>query len=108
MEVKPTWWGRALKFIYRSLPVRLSVWANSAPDVKPIARRQVATSALASGFLCSPFLLQTEAVRDFYSNQDVLRPGAVSVDADPNGNHLREENIHFRLYRVENLPEDAK
>ena len=30
MDVKPTWWGRAVKFIYRPLPVRLSIWANSS------------------------------------------------------------------------------
>jgi len=103
MEVNPTWWGRAVKFLYRPLPVRLSIWANSSAGSKPIARRQAAASALASGFLCSPFFLQTEAVRNFYSGHAVLRPGAVSVNLDPEGEHLREANIHFRLYRVDNI-----
>jgi hypothetical protein len=103
IEVKPTWWGRALKLIYRPLPVRVSVWANSSAGSKPIARRQAAASALAGGFLCSPFFLRTDAVSDFYSDQSVLRPGAVSVDANPEGEHLRNEAIHFKLYEVENL-----
>ena len=108
MEVKPTWWGRVLKLFYRPLPVRLSVWANSSPDVKPIARRQAAASELASGFLCSPFFLQTEAVRDFYSGHAVLRPGAISLELDPKGEHLREAAIHFRLYQVDNIAGPAK
>jgi hypothetical protein len=58
--------------------------------------------------MCSPFFLQTEAVRDFYSDHLVLRPGAVSVDANPGGEHLRDEEIHFRLYEVEHLVREAK
>jgi hypothetical protein len=108
MEVKPTWWGRALKLIYRPLPVRLSVWTNSSGGSKPIARRQAAASALAGGFLCSPFFLQTDAVKNFYSDQEVLRPGAISVDANPGGEHLRDEEIHFKLYEVEHLDREAK
>ena len=106
--MKPTWRGRALKLIYRPLPVRLSVWASSSAGSKPIARRQAAASALAGGFLCSPFFLQADAVSDFYSDQPVLRPGAVSVEANPGGEHLRDEEIHFRLYEVEHLVREAK
>lgn len=108
ITVNPTWRGRALKLIYRPLPVRLSVWTNSSEGLKPMARRQAAASALASGFLCSPFLLQTESVRDFYSNQRLLRPGAVSVDTNPESEHLRGEEIHYRLYRVEDFPGEPK
>ena len=96
LEIEPTWYGRLMEFIYRAPPIRLSVWDGP----KRVARRQAAPPVLSSGFLCSPFLSNSEDIQNFYGNKPVLRPTGFSLEPDPGTAWFWQPTVRFRLFRV--------
>jgi hypothetical protein len=101
LEVHQSFLGNLQQLLYRSPELRLSVWKTNSLVEKPIARRQAAPSVMKSGFLCSPFFLETQQVMDFYEGRSVLRPDAFSIEPAPGTQAHWKPAIHFRLYRVE-------
>ncbi|HZR16960.1 MAG TPA: hypothetical protein VFE51_06500 [Verrucomicrobiae bacterium] len=106
LEIDPTWLGRLYKFVYHAPTVRLSVWANSNVARKAIIRRQAAPSLLETGFIGSPFLVNTAAVQDFYAGREVFRPGGFSIEATGPGT-LWQKSIHFQVSKIETPPGQA-
>jgi hypothetical protein len=101
LEPRQNLWGNLQKLFYRPPALRLSVWDGTHGVKKAIARRQAAPSVLKSGFLCSPFFLETQQVMDFYEKRAVLRPGGFSIEPARGSEGQWRTAVHFRLYRME-------
>jgi hypothetical protein len=102
LDVKQSLLGRLATFLVRPAPLRLSVWTEKTTGPARLARRRVAPSLLTVGFVASPCLLNTEAVRDLYTAERVVRPSAYSIEPDPGSERFWEPTIRFRIYKIEN------
>jgi hypothetical protein len=100
IELRPSLTGRVRQFLYRPPTVRLAAWGD---DRHLLLRRRAPPSMLAAGFLVSPLLVRTEDVLNLYTTNTVPRPAACSVELLPGEERLWQEDIHFRLSRIENL-----
>jgi hypothetical protein len=100
IEVRPTLSGRLRQWVYRPAQLRLAAWDNISG--KLLVRNRSPAPLLGAGFLASPLLLKTTEVRRLYQGQPILHPGAYSVEISPNERSLWQDQIVWRLYRVDN------
>jgi hypothetical protein len=100
IDVKPTLLGRARKFFYRSPDLKVKLWSDDpAEDGKEFL---APGGMLASGFLANPFLQGTPDVVDVYLGQATNRVTAYSIEVGAANKHFWQENLSYRLYKVEN------
>ncbi len=57
---------------------------------------------LVAGFLASPLVLNNEDVLKLYQSEEANRPGAYSFELLPGEEHWWQEQVRFRLYKIEN------
>jgi hypothetical protein len=100
ISLKSSLAGQLRQFLYRPPVVRLAAWREPGRD--QIVRRRAPASMLAAGFLASPLVLNNEDVLKLYQSEEANRPGAYSVELLPGEEHWWQEQVRFRLYRIEN------
>ena len=100
IEARPSGQGRLRELLFKPGKLRLAVWVNSPAE--RITRSWAPSPMLAAGFLASPLLLRNEDFLDAASNHQYIRPDAYSLQCDPGTEWQWEQQIHYRVYRIEN------
>ncbi len=100
IDVKPNLAGQLGRWLYRPSELTLAVWCDT-PTLRA-ARFHAPAPMLAAGFLASPLPLDNRDVLDLCTGKPITRPSAYSIEIGPAAQHLWQDGIHFRLYRIEN------
>jgi len=98
--VEPDMAGRFGRFLYRPSEITLAVWCET--PTRRVARFRAPAPMLAAGFLASPLPLDNRDVLDLYIGKPITRPSAYSIELSQGAQHLWEDAIRFRLFKIEN------
>ena len=99
LKVEPTAIGHARSFLYHPAEIRLTTWHQSATMHR--AGFHAPAPMLAAGFLASPLLLDNRDVINFCAGKPIIRPAGYSIEFE-SGKGYWNQNIAFRVYRIEN------
>jgi len=100
IDVRPSLAGQLGALLFKPPKVQLYVWkaGRSAPDKK----FRAPTSMLAAGFLASPLELTTRDVLNLYQGTAPTHAKAYSIEFAPGTVKFWRDQIHVRIYRLEN------
>jgi hypothetical protein len=98
IDLEPTLLGRLRQLFYQPSVVRLAAWREGSKGL--LLRRRAPASMLGAGFLASPLLASNEDVLSFYAGKSLPRPGAYSVELQPEDRRFWQDRIRFRVYEI--------
>lgn len=101
LDVKPTVAGRLRELLFHAPTVRLAAWRDGK---SLLLKRRAPPVMLAAGFLASPFITTGQDLVNFYKGGPIVRPAGYSIELLPGEEWFWQNNIHFRLYKIEKPP----
>jgi hypothetical protein len=110
IDIRPSLIGSLRQKTYASPVVRLAAYrddnhtlvASTSAATSLITRRRAPPSMLAAGFLATPLVLNTDDVAKLLSAKPIVRPAAYSVEPTPGQEKLWQQQITYRVFRIEN------
>jgi hypothetical protein len=93
---QPTFTGRIRTLLNKPAVLRLNAWTQN----KKFSGKAPAPM-LASGFVASPLLIDTDDVRDFFKNENQKRPDSYSITTDPGNESYWQPHLEYRIYALE-------
>jgi hypothetical protein len=99
VELAATPLGELRHIFFKTPKVYLAAWRGSSRAAKN--RSLAPPPMLAAGFFASPLLVTRKDVQDFYERKPLNRPKAYSVELSPGTEGYWQDNMRFRIYKIE-------